>query len=176
MSQRVNLSNATVLVFERSVAASKIITQMLRGFGVGRIVDVETVDAARDYVSREAVDLIVADPAAANGDGMEFLRWLRRAKLNPNRFTPILLVAGHTKDALVKLARDAGANFIVAKPLAPKTMLERILWLSRDMRTFVDAGAYVGPDRRLKQGPLPAGQRDRRGDHPAIPNETEGEP
>jgi hypothetical protein len=38
-------------------------------------------------------------------------------------------------------------------------LLERILWVARDKRPFVECESYVGPDRRLKNlVPPPAAQ------------------
>ena len=157
-----------MLVFERSADSSKILVQMMRGFGAAKITEVNSLEAARFHVQNEVVDIIIADPEAAGGEAMEFLRWLRRSNLDPNRFTSILLVAGHIKDGLVKLARDSGANFVIAKPLAPKVLLDRILWVASDKRPFVDAGVYVGPDRRFHTSGLPMDRPGRRAGDEAV--------
>ena len=62
-------------------------------------------------------------------------------------------------------ARDCGANFVVTKPLAPRVLLDRIAWLGRETRGFVEIGdGYVGPDRRFKAYGPPAGEAGRRRD------------
>ena len=65
-------------------------------------------------------------------DGYDFVHWLRRSGLKPNAFTPTILVAGHTPRDKVEKARDCGANYIVAKPLTPLVLLERIVFVSRE--------------------------------------------
>jgi hypothetical protein len=60
------------------------------------------------------------------------------------------------------LVRDSGANFIVSKPLSAAVLLERLLWLSRETRPFVETSTYAGPDRRWRDAPLPAGVEGRR--------------
>ncbi len=47
-------------------------------------------------------------------------------------------------------ARDAGANVVVAKPLSPEILLQRIHWVARESRSFIVAPNYAGPDRRFK--------------------------
>jgi len=36
------------------------------------------------------------------------------------------------------------------KPVSPQVLFDRILWVARVPRPFIDAGVYVGPDRRFK--------------------------
>jgi DNA-binding response OmpR family regulator len=162
-SRRVfDLSSASVLVFERNPDIARVPTQLLRGFGARKVREVFKFDEACDYAREETIDLILADPEAAKGRAMEFLRWLRRAEETPNRFAPIILVAAQTPDSLIKVLRDAGANFIVAKPYSPATLLNRVNWISKDKRPFVEAAGYVGPCRRTSPGGLPLGRRGRR--------------
>jgi hypothetical protein len=64
----------------------------------------------------------------------------------------------------VARARDSGANFIVTKPIMPKVMFDRIIWLAKETRQFVDSENYVGPDRRHKAFGPPPGEKGRRHD------------
>jgi hypothetical protein len=41
-------------------------------------------------------------------------------------------------------------------------MFDRVVWLSRDEREFVESQGYVGPDRRRKAFGPPSGQKGRR--------------
>jgi DNA-binding response OmpR family regulator len=59
-------------------------------------------------------------------------------------------------------ARDAGANFVLTKPIAPNLLLQRIMWIGRDARPFVELESYVGPDRRFSLDGPPDGAPDRR--------------
>jgi DNA-binding response OmpR family regulator len=159
----INLERVSVMLLEQGEHGRKITSQILRGFGIRDVHASRTVDEARALTRQMQLDLIIADPASLNGAGMDFLRWLRRAENSANRFTPIILVSGHSTSAAVLLSRDAGANFFVAKPFTPKVLLERIMFVARDKRPYVEAGAYVGPDRRWKGDPPPSGTPGRRG-------------
>ena len=159
----INLERVTVMLLEQSDHGRKIAAQILRGFGIRDIHACRAIDEARAQTSSIEFDLIIADPNALNGEGMEFLRALRRSEKNVNRFVPIILVSGHSTNAAVMLSRDAGANFFVAKPFTPKVLLERIMFIARDKRPYVDAGRYVGPDRRWKGDGPPDGTPGRRG-------------
>ena len=61
-------------------------------------------------------------------------------------------------------ARDCGASFTIAKPITPKIVLERLFFIAKDQRMFVDCGAYIGPDRRFKREGPPVGMEGRRSD------------
>ena len=95
-------------------------------------------------------------------DGYDFLRWLRRDSQEPNRYAPAILLTSHTRSSRIQWARDCGAHFVVTKPIQADVLLERIFWVAKDERMFIDCDAYVGPDRRFKfEGP-PAGMEGRR--------------
>jgi DNA-binding response OmpR family regulator len=151
-----------VLALEQSAYSLKILTQVLRGFGIRDVHGPRDAAAATDFASRKPLNLVIADPGFDDGKGLGLLRWLRRADGNQNRFVPIILVLGHSTSTQVKLARDTGANFVVAKPYPPKVLLDRILWVARDQRPYVEVGEYVGPDRRFKANGPPENTHGRR--------------
>ncbi|MDP1778605.1 MAG: response regulator, partial [Brevundimonas sp.] len=90
------------------------------------------------------------------------VRWLRRSGLEPNAFVPVIMTAAHIRRSRVTEARDCGANFIVTKPFSATTLLERIVWVSKDERPFLEIGDYFGPDRRFRMAAAPG--EERRGD------------
>jgi hypothetical protein len=64
----------------------------------------------------------------------------------------------------VNRARDCGAHFIMTKPLTPIAVLERVLWIAREGRRFIECDTYTGPDRRFKNEGVPPGVEGRRRD------------
>jgi len=168
LTKRVNLERVSVLTLESGAFSTKVLTQILRGLGIRQIHSPPQLAEAKAIADNVPMGVIIVDPEFDKGKGLEFLRRLRRARASVNRFAPVLLVHGHSTSTAVELARDTGANIVVAKPYAPTVLLERILWLSQDPRPYVEDGSYVGPDRRFKEKPSPGGV-DRRLplDHPA---------
>ena len=57
---------------------------------------------------------------------------------------------------------------MVAKPLVPAVLLERMLWVARSNRKFVESEAYVGPDRRFRAAGPPEGVAGRRAEDRAV--------
>ncbi len=168
-NSKFNLSTAVVLLLDRNTHSMDVVSQILTGFGVHRIVRTQTVADANKALSGQNFDLIIIDPELEGEDGYDFVRDLRHSN-SGNRFTPLLILSGHARVSRVSLGRDRGASFFVAKPITPAVLLERIYWVAGDRRKFVegDGAAYAGPDRRFRfQGP-PAGSDGRReGDLPA---------
>lgn len=159
---RFNLERASVLVLEDGGMGMSILVQILSGFGAKALHRCESVAEAQDLVGKVELDLLICD--AMRGEGYEFIKWLRASKIEPNRYVPVLLISGHTPSHAVAKARDCGAHFIMAKPLTPIAVLERILWIAREGRRFVECDTYVGPDRRFKNAGVPPGMVGRRRD------------
>ena len=161
---RLNLSKATVLLVQDSSTELDILGQMFIGFGVKGIRKCPTVDDANAMLAAAAFDLMVVDADMADGAGYDLVMHIRRLQENANRLIPILLVCGHTAPANIERARDCGANFVVAKPITPTVMYDRVLWLAKEQRQFVESETYAGPDRRHKAFGPPPGEKGRRHD------------
>jgi DNA-binding response OmpR family regulator len=120
-------------------------------------------------LEEEPFELVVCDGDLPDGKAYDFVMHLRRSNLEPNRYCPVILLSGHTPSAYVAKARDCGANFVVAKPIRPMVLLERIVWVCQDNRIFVELDTYVGPDRRFQfLGPPPGMEGRRKGDREAL--------
>jgi CheY-like chemotaxis protein len=162
---RFNLSNTAVLLFDPTPMGLSILAQIISGLGAKRLYRCGTIAEAKSVVTEFEVDLMIVDGIAESGEGYEFVRWLRQHVAEPNKHAPVLITAGHTMVSDVSKARDCGGHFVVAKPISPIVMLERIIWIAKEGRAFVFADNYVGPDRRFgKEGQAvpPKAQQGRR--------------
>jgi len=161
-SNSFNLEKTVVLIVDGDAMSMSISSQILAGFGARNLHKCDNSEAAKRVVERTNLDLLVIDPSTVGSHAHDFVPWLRREVAAPNRFVPILVVTGHTPQSRVDWVRNSGANFVVAKPLSPATMMNRIMWLAGDKRPFVDCRGYAGPDRRWKFDGPPAGSAGRR--------------
>ena len=178
---RLNLEQAKVLLLEEPQPGADILPQVFFGYGVRQPVRCAAPGEAMKRLEEDVFDLIVCDADLPGGQVYDFVWRLRRSALEPNRYCPVILLSGHTPSAYVEKARDCGANFVVAKPIRPMVLLERIVWVCQDNRIFVELDSYVGPDRRFQfLGPPPGMEGRRRGDREALgeastPNMTQDE-
>ena len=161
---KIDLSRSRALLIDDNPIHLDMLSGILSGFDLRRQTRCESVDDARNAVMGAEFDLILVEAALADGQGFEFIRWLRREGPEANRAASILVVTGGTRLDDVSMARDCGANFVVAKPVTPQVLLQRIIWLGRDRRHFVECESYAGPDRRFKVFGPPAGMKGRRHD------------
>lgn len=161
---RINLKSATALLVDSDHFTRGLIAQMLRGFGFEAPALVGTGAEAKEYIQHSHLDLCIVESALPDMMGADLIRWIRRLDPNPVRFVPIIVTTGYTQFRMITEARDAGASVIVKKPLSAQVLLDHIHWVGRTQRAFIEAGDYVGPDRRFKSIGPPNGKGRREGD------------
>lgn len=161
---KIDLSRSRALLVDDNPVHLDLLSGILSSFELRKQTRCESVTHARDAVLGAEFDLILVEAALTDGAGFDFIRWLRREAPEVNRSAAILVVTSGTRLDEVSMARDCGASFVVAKPVTPQVLLQRIVWLGRDRRQFVDAENYAGPDRRFKAFGPPVGMRGRRHD------------
>jgi DNA-binding response OmpR family regulator len=166
-NERVNLSTAEVLIACGDAEGLEILAQMFAGFGVHTPRRASTVAESMVFVGERELSLMVVDCTLNDGEGVDFVRWLRRCG-SPNAWSPAILITGHTTPTQISKARNAGASFIVRKPVPPLVMMQRIVWLLNDHRPFVTSDGYCGPDRRVRALGPPVGAKGRRHDDLSV--------
>ncbi len=155
----VNLATAITMVVDDSSFALELTTQALLGFGIRSRYNCNSAAKAMEILEVEPIDLLLVNCEMQTMDGYALVRWLRRSGLDPNAFIPVIMTAAHLRRTRVVAARDCGANFIITKPFSAKTLLERITWVARDNRPFLEVGDYFGPDRRFQMSEPPGEER-----------------
>ena len=134
-----------------------MLSAVTSGFGMAKRHKARTVEEAFDIHRSNSIDLIILDCSTEEMNGIEITRRFRMEFEGEKSETPILAVAGHASQVQIGHYRDAGASFVVAKPVAPGILLQRILWLAKDTRDLVNTPSFRGPDRRVRAMGLPAG-------------------
>lgn len=155
-----NLADAVVMVVDDSPFSMEVTIQALQGFGIRVKFALKTPAEAMETLKIQPIDLLLID---CEMDGHDLVRWLRRSGLEPNAYVPVIMTAGHVRRSKVADVRDCGANYLVTKPFSAAVVLQRILWVARDNRPFLEAGDYSGPDRRY-QPSEPRHDNERRAD------------
>ncbi len=125
-------------------------------------------------------DLCIFEGAQPDMPSADLVRWIRRQEKSPFRFVPIMVMSGYTQLRHVADARDAGANIVIKKPVSPQSLFDRITWVARTARPFIEAGDYIGPDRRFRDVAPPQGEYrrdtdervDDTGSEPALPKSS----
>lgn len=159
---RLKLSKARILVVDDSAQAMELLSQILLGFGVTQARKCADTGEATKLAEAESFDLVLVDQEMPAETGADFCRRLRGDPKGRNYTTPVIVLSGLPSRETVAMARDAGAHFVLAKPIVPGVLLDRIDWIARNHREFITSDSYRGPDRRFQNQALPEGTEERR--------------
>jgi two-component system, chemotaxis family, chemotaxis protein CheY len=168
----INLKGLAFLVADPNPYFSRIVIGLLRSFGATNATEVRNSFDAIQILNSQKVDILLCDDKLPPHGGLQVTYAIRRKANNENRTVPILIMAGNTRESLIKVARDAGANMVIAKPISPASLYDRLTWIAFNPRQFVDAPNYYGPDRRFKIEGFPGGVGRRKGDQVTIAEES----
>jgi len=146
-----NFSGVTALVAESDTHSVNLLGEILRRFGLDRQIPVDSGSDAKAYLERAVVEMCFFEASLRDMEGAELVRWVRRSAPEPVRFVPIIVLTSYSQFDAVVAARDAGANFVVCKPISPQILYDRLTWSAQGTRRFIEADNYVGPDRRFRQ-------------------------
>jgi CheY-like chemotaxis protein len=163
---RLNLSKVGVLLIDRNAYSRALIAQALRGFDIKHILGAETGAAGLEILGQTGVDLCLIEADLPDMTGADMIRAIRRLPREPLRFVPIIVLSGYTQFNQLSLVRDAGANLVLQKPVSPQALFDRIGWLGRTKRAYIEAANYIGPDRRFRDISPPDGAHKRATDKP----------
>ena len=168
----INLKGLMFLVADPNPYFSRIVVGLLRSFGTNNVIEVRNSFDAIQILNGQKIDIVLCDDKLPPHGGLQVTHAIRRKKDNENRTVPILIMAGDTRESMIKIARDAGANMVIAKPLSPASLYDRLTWIAFNPRQFVDTPTYYGPDRRFKIEGYPGGVGRRKGDQVQVAEES----
>ncbi len=109
-----------ILIVDDASLIRKYYRDMLRSAGHDIVEALNGLEALEKLLITP-VDLIILDVNMPKMDGMTFLRVLRRQAL-PLAATPVLVASTEASPRDAALAREAGANFYLVKPVARDTL------------------------------------------------------
>jgi DNA-binding response OmpR family regulator len=159
---RIKLDRACILLIDNAWGV-EILARIFKSFGASRVHRAQSIAEAETYLADHQVDLIVAEALIDGQDIFPFIRGLRaNAQAQHNRFAPVILLSAHSATEKVAQARDCGINFFVAKPISPKVIMKRVLWVAKNTRPCLETPSYAGPDRRFRDVSPPPGVTERR--------------
>lgn len=159
LAKQYDFSNISVLVAEHHTYMRQTLRSILRTFNIGEIYEADTPAYAWELYCKRRPDVVFAD-WAPSFDGMTLLKRIRRDKLSPNAYVPVIVVTSLTEQDHVLTARDLGMTEFIAKPFSPKLIFLRLAAVAETPRAFIRTGGFFGPDRRRRHLPQ---NPDRRG-------------
>lgn len=170
-----SLASIEVMLLVEQQFAMDVLGTAVQGFGVGRMVKSRAIDDAISAFNISAVDVIIVDYSTP-GANQDIVKRLRRELPEARNSLPIVVLAAHAGESLVKECVAAGASFVICKPYNAETLLSRLLWLAQDPRPFINNETYIGPDRRQRNLGIPPNLKEgrRASDLPADVSDKSG--
>jgi len=156
-STALNLHGVSTLIADSDAFMASLLARMIRGFGMGGPEIVDTMAKAREHLQRKVPDLVIVEATLSDGAGFELVSWIRHQAATPLRFVPVIMMSSSPRAKSVTAARDAGANFVMRKPVSPAALLDRIAWIARSERPYIQTDSFIGPDRRFEARDPPDG-------------------
>lgn len=156
-----DLTKLKILVVEDHAAQAATLKAMLEGFGIRRIDMAVDADAAVNFLRLGTLyDLMLCDYHLGTVNGLSLIKVVRTDHNLTNRYMPIIMLTGDARPERNIMARDAGVNDVLAKPVAPEIMLRTIQTVLERPRPYIEnKNGYFGPDRRRRQNNGTTGRR-----------------
>lgn len=152
-----------ILIVEPYLAPARMLAETLRGFGVGEVVFETTERGGLTLADAVNPDIIFVERSGHNLDGETFTRRLRRSHF-ACRKAPVIMVTADATAHAIRGARDAGVHEFLRKPFTSGDLVKRLDAVAHKPREWIEAVAYVGPDRRRFNSAAYSGPRKRQAD------------
>ncbi|URI05941.1 response regulator [Aquincola tertiaricarbonis] len=133
----------TVLVLEDDDSIRQLLAATLRAEG-HQIEEATNVRDGRTLASNRPIDVYLVDLGLPDGDGVEFIRWLRGWTQRP-----VIVLSARVHEAHKVVALDAGADDFVSKPFSVAELHARMRVALRHA-----ARTAMGGSTRLMLGEL----------------------
>lgn len=144
-----NFKKLSVLICDDSLPIRALVKNCLAAFGVTRITDASSADAAFEQLAETTPDLLITDWDLGDSDGLELVDRIRNSPESPCPYLPIIMLTGYAEMERVEIARDAGVSTFLAKPMSANSLYKRLVSVIEDKRSFIRNSDFFGPDRRF---------------------------
>ena len=128
-TEKADFSRLTILLIDDNKFIRKLVGEILSVFGVGKVVEAESADAAMMRMGETQPDVIFCDWLMEGKDGLDVLRAVRggRAPIDPK--TPFVMLTGERRSDHVVTALAEGADSYIAKPVSAAILMSHLMKL-----------------------------------------------
>jgi CheY-like chemotaxis protein len=146
-----DLSDVHVLVVEDNAFQRRILIRLLTTLKAGEVQQAADGAEALAMLEHFLPDIILTNSQMRPMGGLEFARRVRASEQRPFQTVPIIMLSAEDAVSAAPIARSAGINAFVSKPVSPEVLGEQILNMIANPPPFVRSPTYIGPDRRLSR-------------------------
>ena len=144
-----NRAHAKIILADSDAYMRQSLHHALTHEGYRDIRSISRLTLLVDLLRGSMPDLLIMDIDMVDGDAIALVSDIRNGKVGRNPFLPIILMSWDSERSLIRRVVDSGADMLLAKPIAPVQLLERIDLIVKQRNPFVVTADYIGPDRRM---------------------------
>lgn len=145
----VKLSDVHVLLADTRAHIRNALKVALAHSGLNHIHHASAVPHVTEAIGHSfGPDILICDMDMDDGAACHLVTALRHNDLGRNPFLCIIGMSWSPTPAAVNQAANSGVDHLIAAPVAPKEILDRISAMVFRRAPFVVTADYVGPDRR----------------------------
>lgn len=142
------LASTKILIVDDEPYMRKVIRSLLLFVGVKKIHEACDGADGLEAINKVMPDIVILDWEMPMLNGPEFVRIVRSPTTFAHSDVPIIMLTGHVERSRVVEAILLGVNEYICKPVAAKTLLDRIVSIRTKPRPTVQLGSYYGPAPR----------------------------
>lgn len=136
-----------VLIYDESKFMGRLLHTVLTTFGIGYLTVCHTLEEAKYHIKEIKYDCIFCDWSGWPTPELECLQYTRFSGSANDPSTPVIVCTGQTTLRQILDCRDSGCTEILAKPISPTHVFDKLYSALYKPREFVAIDAYTGPDR-----------------------------
>ncbi len=140
--------NIRILYAEPNRTVRKDGCSALRHLGYPSIEETANYKGVEKAISENNIDLLICDANLGGQDIGKLIHKIRHQEFGRNPFFAAILITENLAADSIKKMIDCGVDDVLAKPLAPGFLADRIDALTWRRKGFVVTSDYIGPDRR----------------------------
>lgn len=158
-----------VLIVDPHPASARLLADVMRSLVNAQVWIAPTGRKGLAMTQELDAQIIFVELSGPDTDGIDFTRRFRRSNAGCRKAPVVMITAEATAQAILA-ARDAGVSEFLRKPYTTKDLLKRLAAVTLHARDWVEAVAYIGPDRRRFNSGDYTGPLKRRADVAETPH------
>lgn len=138
------LDSLDVLLIDENRGMRALLTVVLKSNGVTRIRSDGDSSNVLPGMLEMTPDVVIIQWNLEESDAETLIRSMRAEAMRPLCFVPVIVLSVQVSRGVIAAAVEAGASSVVRTPVSPRTLVDRLNWITNDTRCFYnDRGTYV---------------------------------
>ncbi len=133
----VPIQSLDIMVIDDSDSMLRLFRTCLTAFGIPSVRVFNSSYEAMVAMRDNPPDMVLIDWRMGPMTGIELLHHMRRVENPETCHIAVIMVTGHGSANYVREAMLAGAQQFLVKPVSPRTLFDRIAWVTEDERIMV---------------------------------------